>query len=80
MGHAREEQAKEDDLSRKVNTAQIAAQEALPMRNSMRAPSEKPDADGRLCKYSNDGIHSDGMYATSEKILWIAPSIASAMR
>ena len=51
-----------------VEARQLNAAEAIPMRNSMCAPTESPNADGRLYKFSPDGIHSDGMYEITSKV------------
>ena len=39
-----------------VEARQINAMEAVPMRQSLCAPSEVPNADQRLYKYNNDGV------------------------
>ncbi len=44
------------------STRLIQAQEVIPRRNSLCAPAETPNADGRLYNFSQDGIHSDGRY------------------
>ena len=38
-----------------VEARQLNAQEAIPMRNSLCAPAETPNADGRLYAFDNDG-------------------------
>ena len=39
-----------------VEARQINAMEAVPMRQSLCAPTEKATADARLYKYDNDGV------------------------
>ena len=51
-----------------VEARQLNAQEAIPMRNSICAPTETPNADGRLYAHDNDGVESGGMFADNMKI------------
>ena len=51
-----------------VEARQLNAQEAIPMRNSICAPTESPNADGRLYAYDNDGQPSGGMYAKDKGV------------